>query len=102
MPDMSTHVKVIHVRSRLFGEILGNEEVSGLRILDPVDVGEQNRCARSAPGESSDWRRGARVFSDWLSGHRGVSAGEVPHLSVQGSEHSLKTKITHWTSLHSL
>ncbi len=36
------HIKVINVRSRLLGEILGNDDVSGLLILDPADVGEQN------------------------------------------------------------
>ncbi len=52
------HIKVINVRSRLLGEILGNDDVTGLLILDPADVGEQNRCARSARVETSDWRRG--------------------------------------------
>lgn len=41
---------------------------------------------------------------DWPRRRRGVSAGEALHassplLSAQGSEHSLKTKISRWTSL---
>lgn len=74
-----------------FGEI----KVSCLWILDPADVGEQNRCARSVCVKNSDWRR---AYPDWLSSQMGVAAGEVLHLSsplllVQGSEHILKTKI---------
>lgn len=44
--------------------------------VDP-ESGWQNRCARSVCVESSDWRRGAGAAPDWLSGQRGVSAGEA-------------------------